>query len=460
MKNPKKIIVNNITKVYNMYNSPIDRMKEALSFRGCCFHTEFYALKDISFEVEEGEIVGIMGRNGAGKSTLLKIITGVLQPTYGTVKVTGRISSLLELGAGFNMEYSGIENVYFYGTIMGLSRKEITERLDDILNFAEIGDYINQPVKTYSSGMFARLAFSCAINVEPDILIVDEILSVGDLRFQAKCFKKFKEFKKKGVTILYVGHDVSIMRTFCDRCIWLNQGEIVDEGEPTYISAKYVEYMYVNDNEDFTSFKSFKKNSLDDNNEVIVAVQEENRKDIANSIATVEAPNISKKECDERITYGKPLAHWGTCVGLISNIAITVNGNDLQSCTPWDTISISFTVPYSPQIDYNYLSAAFSIKNREGVDLIVKTTYDEKIQFKPPENGYHFFEFSLQTRLTNGEYYVVICLENRKEAAISYYEYIEGVKYFKVFESEQLFGRFLPDITTIVKGSYESNETN
>lgn len=149
-----------------------------------------------------------MGRNGAGKSTLLKVITGVLTPTSGEVRVDGKISSLLELGAGFNPEYTGIENIYFYGTVMGMSKKEMDARVDDILKFAEIGDYVLQPVKTYSSGMFARLAFSCAINVEPDILIVDEILSVGDMRFQAKCFNKFKEFKKQGVTILYVGHDV------------------------------------------------------------------------------------------------------------------------------------------------------------------------------------------------------------------------------------------------------------
>ena len=160
MDTNKKIIIDNISKIYNMYNSPTDRLKEALSIRNRCFHTEFYALKNISFDVAEGEIVGIMGRNGAGKSTLLKIITGVLQPTCGTIRVSGRISSLLELGAGFNPEYTGIENVYFYGTIMGLSKAEITEKLDSILAFAEIGDYIGQPVKTYSSGMFARLAFS------------------------------------------------------------------------------------------------------------------------------------------------------------------------------------------------------------------------------------------------------------------------------------------------------------
>lgn len=450
MNTKNKITVSNVSKVYNMYNTPTDRLKEALSIRSRCLHTEFFALKNISLRVSEGEIVGVMGRNGAGKSTLLKIITGVLQPTSGTVEVCGRISSLLELGAGFNPEYSGIENIFFYGTIMGLSHSEIEDRLDDILNFAEIGDYVYQPVKTYSSGMFARLAFSCAINVEPEILIVDEILSVGDIRFQAKCFRKFKEFKEKGVTILYVGHDIATMRTFCDRCIWLNQGEIVDEGDPTYISAKYVEFMYVDDITDFTSYKTFKKNG-----EGEADSQETNAVDITDTISTIEAPDASSTDRNERILNGKPLAHWGSCTGLIRDISVTANGEDLQSCSPWDEITISFSVQYSPKIDYENLSAAFSIKNREGVDLIVKTTYDEKIRLQKPKNGAHVFSFSFQSRLTNGEYYLVLCLENRKEAVISYYEYIEGAKYFKVFESNQLFGRFLPNITTTVKGAFE-----
>ena len=219
-----KIVVRHLSKTFDMYNSPMDKLKEALSPSGKVRHTEFHALTDMSFEVKKGEILGIMGRNGAGKSTLLKIITGILEPTSGSVEVSGRISSLLELGTGFNMEYTGIQNIYFYGTLMGFTKKQMDQKLDDIIKFAEIGDYIDQVVKTYSSGMFARLAFSCAINVEPEILIVDEILSVGDMRFQAKCFNKFKEFKEQGVTILYVGHDVGMMRTFCDRCMWINNG--------------------------------------------------------------------------------------------------------------------------------------------------------------------------------------------------------------------------------------------
>lgn len=451
MDTNKKIVIDNISKIYNMYNSPTDRLKEALSIRNRCFHTEFYALKNISFDVAEGEIVGVMGRNGAGKSTLLKIITGVLQPTYGSVSISGRISSLLELGAGFNPEYSGIDNIYFYGTIMGLTRAEISARLDDILNFAEIGDYVYQPVKTYSSGMFARLAFSCAINVEPDVLIVDEILSVGDIRFQAKCFNKFKEFKERGVTILYVGHDISTMRSFCDRCIWLNQGEIVDIGDPTYISAKYVEFMYLDDISDFTSYKAFQKEEQDKPKEKCA---DKKKDDLEKAVTTVEKPSAEIR--DERMASGKPLAHWGSMPGLISDISMTVNGKNLISCEPMDTVTVSFAIPHIESIDYEHLSAAFSIKNREGLDLIVKTTYEAKIRLCDEDKSGHRFSFTFQPRLTNGDYYLVLALENHSQTVTAYYEYIEGAKYFKVFQNKEIYGQFIPDITIEINGEVKN----
>ena len=230
-----------------MYNSPMDKLKEALSPRGKIRHTEFHALTDLSFNVKKGEILGIMGRNGAGKSTLLKIITGILEPTSGSVEVSGRISSLLELGTGFNMEYTGIENIYFYGTLMGFTKKQMDKKLDDIIKFAEIGDYIDQVVKTYSSGMFVRLAFAVAINIDPEILIVDEALSVGDVFFQVKCYHKFEEFKKMGKTILFVSHDLGSISKYCDRVILLNKGVKEAEGKPKEIVDLYKQLMAQND---------------------------------------------------------------------------------------------------------------------------------------------------------------------------------------------------------------------
>ena len=225
--------------MYKLYDKPSDRLKEALGLTKKKLYKEHYALRDVNFDIQEGECVGIIGTNGSGKSTILKIITGVLTPTQGEVKVDGRISALLELGAGFNMEYSGLENVYLNGTMTGFSKEEIDARLDDILEFADIGDFIHQPVKTYSSGMFVRLAFAVAINIDPEILVVDEALSVGDVFFQAKCYHKFEEFKKQGKTILFVSHDLSSVSKYCDRVILLNKGVKLDEGSPKQMVDLY-----------------------------------------------------------------------------------------------------------------------------------------------------------------------------------------------------------------------------
>lgn len=226
------IRVDHVTKIYKLYHKPSDRLKESLGLSRKANYQEKYALNGISFEVKKGETVGIIGTNGSGKSTILKIITGVLSPTRGEVQVDGRISALLELGAGFNMEYTGVENIYLNGTMMGFSEEEIDARLEEILDFADIGDYVYQPVKTYSSGMFVRLAFAVAINIDPEILIVDEALSVGDVFFQAKCYRKFEEFKKEGRTILFVSHDLGSITKYCDRAILLNQGDRIFEGTP------------------------------------------------------------------------------------------------------------------------------------------------------------------------------------------------------------------------------------
>lgn len=226
------IRVDNVSKIYRLYNKPSDRLKEALGFTKEKRYREHRALDQVSFDVHRGETVGIIGTNGSGKSTILKIITGVLQPTTGNVEVNGRISALLELGAGFNMEYTGVENVYLNGTMLGFTEEEIEERLPEILRFADIGEFVNQPVKTYSSGMFVRLAFAVAINIDPEILIVDEALSVGDVFFQAKCYHKFEEFKKLGKTILFVSHDLTSIAKYCDRVVLLNKGVKLAEGSP------------------------------------------------------------------------------------------------------------------------------------------------------------------------------------------------------------------------------------
>ena len=230
--NQTAIRVQDITKIYRLYNRQRDRLWESLGLDFKKNYKEKHALNHVDFEVKKGETVGIIGTNGSGKSTMLKLITGVLTPTSGSISVDGRISALLELGAGFNMEYTGIENVYLNGTMIGFTREEIDQRLQAIIDFADIGDYINQPVKSYSSGMFVRLAFAVAINIDPEILIVDEALSVGDVFFQSKCYRKFEDFKREGKTILFVSHDLSAISRYCDRAVLLNQGDKIFEGSP------------------------------------------------------------------------------------------------------------------------------------------------------------------------------------------------------------------------------------
>ncbi|MBU0484117.1 MAG: ABC transporter ATP-binding protein [Proteobacteria bacterium] len=242
MSNNHVIKAVNLGKCYPVYKRPIDRLKQALWRNRKTFFNEFWALKDVSFAIEAGETVGIIGSNGSGKSTLLQMICNTLTPTTGELAIDGRISALLELGAGFNLEFSGRDNVYTTAAIMGLSHSQITACYDDIVEFAGIGRFIDQPVKQYSSGMYVRLAFATAINVSPDILIVDEALSVGDVRFQQKCMARIKDFCKKG-TVIFVSHDTAAIIELCSRAIWLKDGMIQADGTPRLVVEKYLQYM-------------------------------------------------------------------------------------------------------------------------------------------------------------------------------------------------------------------------
>jgi lipopolysaccharide transport system ATP-binding protein len=236
-----------VSKSYAIYNSPGDRLLELLSFNRVRRHKDFWALRDVSFEVRRGETFCIVGENGSGKSTLLQIVAGILQPTAGTSAVNGRVAALLELGSGFNPEFSGRDNVYLNGSILGFTSKQIGERYQDIANFAEIGDFLDQPVKTYSSGMVVRLAFSVAIHVDPEILLVDEALAVGDIYFRQRCMRKVHELRSRGVTILFVSHAVADVKAIGDRALWLNHGKVAEIGEPDRVVSKYLAAMVEKD---------------------------------------------------------------------------------------------------------------------------------------------------------------------------------------------------------------------
>lgn len=421
------ISIKNLTKIYRLYKNPKDRLKESLSFTRKKYHKEFYALNNISFEIKKGDTVGIIGKNGSGKSTLLKIITGVLTPTTGNVFVSGKIAALLELGAGFNLEYTGLENIYLQGTIMGFSKNEMDKKLKDILDFAEIGDYIYQPVKTYSSGMFARLAFAVAINVDPEILIVDEALAVGDVRFQAKCFKKFEELKKQGVTIIFVTHDIFSVRNLCSSAIWINEGQLIVDGDTAIVTAKYLEFM----NSDQIDFES---------------------------TTFLAAENSINSITETKKSEFKEINRWGKAEGCIKYVEI-INSKAVETDS-FETgemmkIIFGFTIPNN--VDTKYLSAAFSIKNKLGVDLIVSTTQDY-INKEFNEKGQYFevsYEFLLP--LNEGEYIVNLALEDRKNGVPDYYDYIEGATYFKVVSKNHLYGIFIPEIKQEIICIQENN---
>ncbi|WP_171645302.1 ABC transporter ATP-binding protein [Paenibacillus phytorum] len=406
-ENEVSIEVSSISKNYKLYNKPIERFQESLSLTGRKYHTLFSALTNVSFTVLKGETVGLLGKNGSGKSTLLKIITGVLSASSGNCTVTGKISSILELGAGFNLEYTGIENIYMNGTILGLSKKEIDQRLDGILKFADIGDFIYQPVKLYSSGMFARLAFALSINVDPDILIVDEALAVGDIKFQTKCYNKFNELRQQGVTILFVSHDISLIRNFCNRAIWLDSGEVKMIGETVEVTAEYTKF--INSDHSVISDNAKTNNGLIDVKQI---------------------PTSSFE----------PINRWGNPSNLINYVELfNSHGESTSIINLNEKVSLK-VIAYIPDgIDLKSLSIAFSIKNTLGIDLIVSTTHENNIKISI-NSCYIEAIFEFENYLTNGEYVINVAIENRSNAIPEYYDYIEGAKYFKSSSSKQVFG--------------------
>lgn len=356
--------------MYKLYDKPSDRLKEALGLSRKKRYREHYALNDVNFDIEEGECVGIIGVNGSGKSTILKIITGVLNPTEGEVKVNGRISALLELGAGFNMEYSGLENVYLNGTMIGFSKEEIDARLDDILAFADIGDYIHQPVKMYSSGMFVRLAFAVAINIDPEILIVDEALSVGDVFFQAKCYHKFEEFKAQGKTILFVSHDLSSISKYCDRVILLHKGQMLDQGTPKAMVDMYKQLLVHQD-----PVKQGEGTSQGDS--------ENWREGFQVNPDTLE--------------YGEKQAE------IVDFVVLDEKGRQSNTIEKGTAFQIKMRVQFHESIQEPIL--AYTFKNIQGTEITGTNTMYEKASVEHPEAGREcVVTFEQQMDLQGGEY--------------------------------------------------------
>lgn len=307
------ISLNNVSKCYKRYAHPVDRLKE-IFLPGKSRAEEFWALRNINLDVYRGETLGIVGQNGSGKSTLLQIVAGTLTPTTGNVKVTGRISALLELGSGFNLEFTGRQNIFFNGQILGLSREEIQNKFDSIAAFAEIGSFIDRPVKTYSSGMVVRLAFAVVANIEPTILIVDEALAVGDAKFQARCMKRIRQLKEQGVTVLFVSHDASSVKMLCNRAVLINQGDILEINSPKQVINQYIAILSSEQkkNDEFKQLSSINKlAAIDriDNDQHISNSDRTNTSRHGNQVATIRNVQIKSlnEQASEKIETGSKL---------------------------------------------------------------------------------------------------------------------------------------------------------
>ena len=405
------IKIDNLTKIYHLYNKPQDRLKEALNPFKKSYHHDFYAMKDVSFEIKKGETVGIVGKNGAGKSTLLKMITGVLTQSSGEIYTDGKIASLLELGAGFNPEMTGLENIYLNGTLMGFSKEEMDPKIDAILAFADIGEFIYQPVKMYSSGMFARLAFSVSINVDPDILIVDEALSVGDLAFQMKCFKKFQDFQEEGRTILFVTHALDTVIRYCSRGIVIDGGHKVFDG-----SSK-------------DAIDSFKKILSGDFYEKDL---EEKKKLIYEN----NGKNLLKhafKEHKEMDIYGNGKAH------IIDYGTLDAEGNPADIIDYNTLFTIVMEVQFTELVENPIF--AFTLKDAKGLEITGTNTHMKHMVTGIYDKGDTItVKFEQKANLQLGQYALSLGCVNLNENGVEVYNRIYDALLFQVIGAAQMVG--------------------
>lgn len=370
----KVIEIKDVTKTYKLYNKPSDRLRENFSITHKNYHRDHDALQGISLDVYKGECVGIIGTNGSGKSTLLKIVTGVVAPTSGTLEIKGKISALLELGAGFNQEYTGIENIYLNGTMVGFTKEEMDGKLQSIIDFADIGEFINQPVKTYSSGMFARLAFAVAINVDPDILIVDEALSVGDIFFQSKCYQKFMDLKEAGKTILFVSHDLGSIIKYCDRSLLIHHGKQIAVGKSSEIVDIYkkilVNQFDEKDVEKLLNKENPEENDNKENSEHEDAADEINETE---NLQTNELDGIWKNQMlnnSNAVTYGNGVAD------IIDYAIIDENGKLNFSISKGSNFSIRMKIQFYQDVKQPIF--AYTLKDVKGTEITGTNTMLEK----------------------------------------------------------------------------------
>ncbi len=434
------IDVKDVTKIYRLYDQPIDRLKEAISVTHKNYHRDFYALNHINFQVGKGESVGIIGTNGSGKSTILKIITGVLTPTSGCVNINGIVCALLELGAGFNPDYTGIENVYMNGTMMGFTREQMDAKLQEILDFADIGDFVNQPVKSYSSGMFVRLAFAMYVAMDPEILIVDEALSVGDVFFQAKCYHRMDELRRNGTTILMVTHDLGSVMKYCDRVILINKGEKISEGQPGDMVDLYKKILAgrfteedkldlkrreeVKAASDFIDGQNFGVDTvgtaaMDEMADSAASRTEDKTKDVSAVIEKSETSENSEKQhyteagknsyeagklMQDELSLNPHVQHYGDGRASIWDLGILdERGKVTNVIVKGEMFSIKEKIRFNADIEAPIFT--FTIKDKRGADLTGTNTMIEGSDIKPVKAGDEYVAtFTQRMTLQGGEY--------------------------------------------------------
>lgn len=428
------IRVDDVSKLYKLYDKPSDRLKESLGLTRKKLYKEHYALHNVSFDVKRGETVGIIGTNGSGKSTILKIITGVLNPSGGHVEIDGRISALLELGAGFNMEYTGIENIYLNGTMIGFSREEIDAKMQDILDFADIGDFVHQPVKTYSSGMFVRLAFAVAINIDPEILIVDEALSVGDVFFQAKCYKKFEDFKKMGKTILFVSHDLGSISKYCDRVVLLNRGKKLAEGTPKEMVSMYKRIMVNQDKAEEIAAHQMDMSSL----------EEEDEKEIKEAAC--------EGQWKKHYNLNPDVDEYGNGAAEIEDFAIIdENGNYTNAIVKGTRFRLKSKVKFKQDIHDPIFTYTF--KNIQGVAITgTNTMYEKKDVPLAKEGETYVATFEQDMFLQGGEYLLSMSCTGYRDGEFQVYHRLYDVCNVTVVSDKNTVGFYdMNSVTTVEK---------
>ncbi|MBI5888975.1 MAG: ABC transporter ATP-binding protein [Deltaproteobacteria bacterium] len=409
------ISLKNISKSYKMYNSPAEKLKEMFHPFKKKYHMDFWALRDVSFDLKKGESLGIIGRNGSGKSTLLKILCGVLQPTAGEVKVNGRISALLELGAGFNPEFTGRENVFMNGAIMGISAVEMQERFDSIASFADIGEFIDQPVKVYSSGMYVRLAFACAINVEPDILIVDEALSVGDMFFQAKCVTRMKTILEKGVTLIFVSHDTGTIKSVCKKGLLLANGEMIVYGQSDKVVQEYFSSIVKGSQATKNDVKPLPTNSLLQNDV-------ENMGDDA---VFSKNADFLKRASFQRVQNGKA-EFWN--VQLLDEL-----GEELRSVEYEQKVTLRMAIEINEDIPM--LAFGYHIRDKNGVDAVYSDSMIENSSLTSVKNGERYLiDWSFKAALREGNYNIACVMSIPVDLVISKVDFCDFVPLAVQFE--------------------------